>query len=206
MTHPAGNPDADDLRRFLAGDRRAFEGIVARNQNRVYAVCLRMLRDPDAAFDATQDAFVQALRTAPRFEGRALFSTWLYRVAINTCHDRLRRDRRRPTVSLDGAPGDGDPPREFADPAAERAVESAAMRPDLQSALDALGPDFRATVVLCDIEGLDYAEAAAVLNVAVGTIKSRLSRARAELARRLRPGNGTRGREATPGGNTGGGS
>ena len=90
-------PQSDDLLlgRYLAGDARAFELLMEAHERRVFAICLRILRDREEALDATQETFITVLRKAGGFEGRAAFSTWLYRVAVNTCYDQLRKKRRR---------------------------------------------------------------------------------------------------------------
>ena len=92
--------DAALIARCLDGDRRAFDELLAAHQERVFAICLRTLRDREAALDATQDTFVTVFRKLDRFDGRSAFSTWLYRVAVNTCYDRIRAERRRATVPL----------------------------------------------------------------------------------------------------------
>lgn len=164
--------------RFLAGDARAFEALMRSHQDRVFAVCLRMLRDREAALDATQETFVTLFRKADRFEGRSAFSTWLYRVAVNTCYDQLRRDKRH---RADPIPEH----YEAADHAAADPFEAVELQPDLEDALATLPADFRAAVVLADVEGLDLATVAQALGVPVGTVKSRLFRARRLLADRL---------------------
>jgi RNA polymerase sigma-70 factor (ECF subfamily) len=128
--------------------------------------------DADAA-DATQEALIAIVRGLPRFDGRAAFSTWAYRVATNAALDELRRRGRRPLPGLDEtmpfpAPGD--------------AAEAVAARIDVDAALTTLSPEFRAAVVLRDLLGLDYAEIAEVLDVPVGTVRSRIARGRAAVA------------------------
>ena len=156
-----------------------------------------MLGHDADALDATQDALVAAVRGLPRFDGRSAFGTWLYRIATNTCLDELRRRRRRPTVSLDAGPepdalwlrgpgggdgwtgGGGTGPGGGADPG-----ELGALRADLDAALATLVPEYRAAVVLRDLCDLSYEEIAAVLEVPVGTVRSRIARGRAALAAR----------------------
>lgn len=166
------------LDRFLGGDVAAFEELMELHQDRVFAVCLRMLRDRQAALDATQETFLTLFRKADRFSGRSAFSTWLYRVAVNTCHDQLRRQRRHRA----------DPLPEHVDPADHRSqdlLEAAEWRPDVERALSVLSPEFRAAVVLSDLEGLDLQTVAEILEVPVGTVKSRLFRARRQLGELL---------------------
>ena len=167
--------DAVLIARSLDGDRRAFDELLAAHQDRVFAICLRTLRDREAALDATQDTFITVFRKLDRFDGRSAFSTWLYRVAVNTCYDRIRAERRRATVPL---PDHLEP----SDPLAEEAVEAAGLRPELQAALDGLPAEFRAAVVLVDVHGFGTEDAAQLLGVARGTIKSRVFRGRRLLA------------------------
>lgn len=174
--------DHVDDRRLLdeasGGNRRAFDDLMSRHEDRVFAVCLRILRDREAALDAVQDTFITVFRKADQFRGESAFSTWVYRIAVNTCYDQLRKAKRRKTEPL---PDTHDPP----DLASDDALRAVDVRPDLTAALAAIGDDFRAAIVLVDVEGLAVAEAAEVLGVAEGTVKSRLHRGRHHLARIL---------------------
>ncbi|MDH3729648.1 MAG: sigma-70 family RNA polymerase sigma factor [Acidimicrobiia bacterium] len=174
MTHRA-ETDYDLVQRFLGGDSGAFEELMAAHEDRVFGVCLRMLRDRDAALDATQETFITVLRKADRFAGRSAFSTWLYRVAMNTCYDALRRRKRKPETQL---PAHHDPP----DRAADDQLGAVELRPDIESALSELPAEFRAAVVLVDVEGTALAEASEILGVPIGTVKSRVFRGRRLLA------------------------
>ena len=158
-----------------AGDRGAFDELMRRHEDRVFAICLRILRQREAALDAVQDTFLTVFRKAGQFRGESAFSTWVYRVAVNTCYDQIRKTKRRRTDPL---PETHDP----ADPSAEEAIESVGLRPDLNAALAQIPSEFRAAIVLVDVEGLSVAESAAILEVAEGTIKSRLHRGRRQLA------------------------
>lgn len=170
--------DAALVARYLAGDVAAFETLMRAHEDRVFAVCLRMLRDREAALDATQETFVTVFRKADRFAGRSAFSTWLYRVAVNTCYDQTRRSRRHSAETL---PEGNDPP----DTSAGDEFESVELRPDLEAALAALPDEFRAAVVLADVQGLGLATVAEALDVPVGTVKSRVFRGRRLLAEML---------------------
>ncbi|MBP1632014.1 MAG: polymerase sigma factor SigM [Acidobacteria bacterium] len=178
-----GDADTALIARYLRGDMAAFNDLMRAHEDRVFAICLRLLRDRDAALDATQETFITVFRKVDRFAGHSAFSTWLYRVAVNTCYDQARRSGRRATEPL---PEGRDP----ADPAAATALESVELRPDLEAALLRLPAEFRLAVVLCDAEGLSLQTAAEILGVPVGTVKSRVFRGRrllAEILGNLRP-------------------
>lgn len=144
-------------------------------------MCRRILgRDADAA-DATQDALIAAVKGLARFDGQAAFSTWIYRIATNTCLDHLRRMRRRPTTSLDDAESLVEA-RSATSPAFDTGV---AERLAITEALAALPEEFRVAVVLRDVADLDYADIALTLGVPIGTVRSRIARGRAAMARQL---------------------
>jgi RNA polymerase sigma-70 factor (ECF subfamily) len=170
--------EAELLARVVGGDRQAFELVMRNHEDRVFSVCIRILGDREKALDATQDTFLTVFRKASQFEGRSAVGTWIYRIAVNACYDQLRKTQRRPTESL---PEHVDP----TDPSAEEAIESAALRPEIESALSQLPADFRNAVILADLEGLPLPEVADVLGVPVGTVKSRVFRGRRLLAQRL---------------------
>jgi RNA polymerase sigma-70 factor (ECF subfamily) len=176
MTLSGNEPEL--LARVGAGDQQAFEVVMQTHEDRVFSVCLRILGDREKALDATQDTFLTVFHKARQFEGRSAVGTWIYRIAVNTCYDQLRRARRRPTESL---PEHIDP----ADPASEEAIESAGLRHEIEGALSELPPDFRNAIVLSDLEGLSLPEVAEVLGVPIGTVKSRVFRGRRLLAQRL---------------------
>ena len=161
------------------GSRRALELLLDRHADRVHAVCRRIVLDPEDALDATQEALIALTRGLHRYDGRALFTTWLYRVATNAALDELRRRKRRPE------PAELDEERSLG--SAAGTVESAvAARLDVDAALATLTPEFRAAVVLRDLCDLDYAEIADVLDVPIGTVRSRIARGRAAIADQLR--------------------
>jgi|SRR3972149_3673620 RNA polymerase sigma-70 factor (ECF subfamily) len=167
--------DAALIERYLAGEVAAFAELMQAHEDRVFAVCLRMLRNRDAALDATQETFVTVFRKADRFAGRSAFSTWLYRVAVNTCYDQARRMQRHTTDPL---PESNDP----SDPTSGDAFEAAELRPDLEAALARLPGEFRAAVILADLQGLGLQKVSEILNVPIGTVKSRVFRGRRLLA------------------------
>jgi RNA polymerase sigma-70 factor (ECF subfamily) len=155
-----------------AGDRAALDALLRRQHPRVRALCRRMCGADADADDATQEALIAIARGLERYDGRARFSTWAWRVATNACLDELRRRRRRPApTDLDDGWAAPD------DPAA-----AAGARVDIDAALARLPEQFRVAVVLRDLCALDYAEIAEVLGVPVGTVRSRIARGRARLA------------------------
>ncbi len=170
------------IARSRQGDLDAFNCLVEHYQRPLYNLCLRMLTSPQAAEDATQEAFIAAYRALDSFRGASL-RPWLFRIAANACYDELRRRRSRPALSLDAAPGEGRRPLDL--PAPGLPLDEQAQRLELASslrqALAALPHDQRLTVLLCDVQGLDYAEIAQATGVSLGTVKSRISRARARL-------------------------
>jgi RNA polymerase sigma-70 factor (ECF subfamily) len=173
MTSPPD--DAALLARVVQGDHDAFTELMRRHEDRVFALCMRMMGSRAAALDASQETFLTLYRKAGQYRGSAAVGTWLYRIAVNTCYDQLRRQQRRPVVPL---PEHLDP----SDPAAQDGFESVDLRPSVEAALASLTPEFRTVVLLSDVEGLSLPEVAAVLKVPVGTVKSRLFRARRQLA------------------------
>jgi len=152
--------------------------LVAAHEDRVFAICLRMLRNREAALDATQDTFLTVFRKADRYKARAAFSTWLYRVTVNTCYDHLRREKRK---RADQLPDSYDP----VDVQATDPFNAVEVRPEIEEALAALSVEFRSAVVLVDLQGMSLEQASDTLEVPTGTIKSRLFRARKQLAQSL---------------------
>ena len=177
MTHRAAE-DVDLIARYLKGDTSAFDELMAAHEDRVFGICLRMLRDREAALDVTQETFLTVFRKADRYKAQAAFSTWLYRVAMNACYDYLRRTKRRRADSL---PEGFDP----ADPKAGDPLESAEIRPDIEAALGELQEEFRSAVVLVDLQGLAIDQTAEILGIPSGTVKSRVFRGRRQLAELL---------------------
>jgi RNA polymerase sigma factor (sigma-70 family) len=176
------------------GDLDAFNWLVLRYQNRVFSLCYRMLSDPDEAADATQETFLSAYKAMPRFKGDQ-FRTWLLRIATNACLDMLRSRKRRPTQPIDswGSSEDGEEageplPIPDLDPDVnpEASTLRAEMVASIQAWLDLLPDDQRMTLVLVDVQGLSYEEAAAVTGANLGTVKSRMNRGRARMRDFLR--------------------
>lgn len=173
------------------GDVEAFNQLVRTYEGRVYNLCYRMLGDADAAADVTQDTFISAYRNLNRFRG-GLFRSWLFRIATNACYDALRARKRRPSVSLNATSDveDDAPAFDIADSA--ESPDDFALRRELSAAIqrgiEQLPEDQRIVVILSDVQGLAYEEIAEVTNTNLGTVKSRLSRARARLRDILRAG------------------
>jgi RNA polymerase sigma-70 factor (ECF subfamily) len=163
------------IRAAQSGDRKALDDLLRLHYDRVYAVCRRLAGNEADALDATQEALLALVRGLPKFDGRASFGTWAYRVATNACLDELRRRSRRPNPGL---PEDHDVPNGTG----HRVDDGVADRIDIDRALQRLPDEFRAAVVLRDLAGLDYAEIAHVLAIPPGTVRSRIARGRAALA------------------------
>lgn len=176
----------EDVRLIAAasqGDLDAFNEIVSRHERSVYNVCLRMLRDPAAAEDATQDTFIRAWNSLESFKG-GVVRPWLLRIATNRTYDILRAMSRRPASSLDAQPFESEPDWSTHTPPAEQ-PEAFATRGELseflQQALAGLPDDQRLAIILADVQGYGYDEIATITSVAVGTVKSRISRGRSRL-------------------------
>lgn len=179
-TRPEEISDAELLRAHTAGDPYAFDTLVRRHRDRLWAVALRTMRDPEEAADALQDALISAFRAAGSFRDESQVTTWLHRIVVNACLDRIRRRRARPTVALpDSGPGE---PAETRDQMADRDTAMA-----IEAALAQLPAEQRAAISLVDLEGYSVADSARMLGVAEGTIKSRCARGRARLAITLAP-------------------
>ena len=177
---PTEPSDADLLRAHVDGDPDAFAELVRRHRDRLWAVALRTIGDREEAADAVQDALLSAHRAADRFRGDSQVTTWLHRIVVNACLDRLRKRQAHPTVPLpDGQPTDEGP---FTGPEPAAPVQDHDTALVVRQALAALPAEQRAALVLVDVQGYPVAEAAEILGVAEGTIKSRCARGRARMA------------------------
>ena len=191
------NAQADEdallVERALNQDLAAFEALVSRYQDRIIGFSARMLGDRDEAEDVAQETFVKAYRNLESFRGASAFSTWLYRIATNLCIDRARAKKRRPqsAYSLDEPfdkeedSGGRDVPDETFEPSGM--VEKDELRQRVRETMAEMPEKARAVLVMCDIQGMPYEEIAQSLGIPIGTVKSRLFHARADLARRLKP-------------------
>lgn len=164
------------------GDTHSFNQLVSQYQDMVYNVAYRILGDDQAAADASQETFLSAYQAVGKFKGGS-FKAWLLRIATNACYDQLRLQKRRPTTSLEAIYTDTDPSSHFVN--GRESPEEHALRHELgqtlQRGIATLPPEQRATLVLSDVQGLSYSEIAQATGTSVGTVKSRLSRARARL-------------------------
>jgi RNA polymerase sigma-70 factor (ECF subfamily) len=166
--------DRDLLARHAAGDRDAFAELVRRHRDRLWRVAVRTLGNPDDAADALQDALLSAYRAAGGFRGDAAVTTWLHRIVVNACLDLARRRAARPTAPLDEAAAEQRP--------APDALDGRETAAEVLAALRQLPIEQAAAIVLVDVEGYPVAEVAEILQVPIGTVKSRCARGRARLA------------------------
>ncbi|SFF94682.1 RNA polymerase, sigma-24 subunit, RpoE [Duganella sp. CF458] len=179
------DPDRELVERARAGERAAFDLLVARYQRRLLRLVLRLLRDPAEAEDVVQETFLKAYRALPRFRGEAAFYTWLYRIALNGARNAILRRRQRsapqgvaPSQLVAPVPEIGTP---------ESMLLSKQVMLAIDAALEALPLELRSAIVLREIEGLSYEEIAQIMECPLGTVRSRIFRAREAIARRLRP-------------------
>jgi RNA polymerase sigma-70 factor (ECF subfamily) len=179
------------VERVQAGDREAFGLLVSKYQRRLLRLVMRLVRDPAEAEDVAQDAFVKAYRALPNFRGESAFYTWLYRIGINTAKNWLQSQKRRmPVISEfvdedgEGTVGDG---LLRDDETPDRHLMSKQIGEAVSAAMEALPEDLRTAITLREIDGLSYEEIARVMACPVGTVRSRIFRAREAIAARLRP-------------------
>ncbi len=193
-TPNAGDVDAQLVARAQRGDQRAFEMLVIKYQRRIERLIGRMVRDVDLVQDIAQESFIRAYRALPQFRGDSAFYTWLYRIAVNTAKKALVDLKRDPVISESALhlPDDGDEtsrtenePSDGETPDAVLASKEIAMA--VNAAIEALSEDLRQAITLREIEGLSYDEIADVMNCPIGTVRSRIFRAREAIAERLRP-------------------
>ncbi|MCX7804095.1 MAG: sigma-70 family RNA polymerase sigma factor [Planctomycetota bacterium] len=195
---PAGSDEAL-VKRAMRGDAEAFEAIVTRYQDRIYNLIFRMTGSADEAEDLTQETFLKAYRALPGFRRGSQLFTWLYRIAVNAVYSHGRRERRRREtegISLDAEPVGSEetggivsiPDR--ASPPPDSVLEAADINERVQKAILDLDEEYRSVVLLRDMEGLDYGQIADLIGISRAAVKSRLHRARLELARKLKDLNG----------------
>ena len=196
---PSADSDALLVDRVKQGDKRAFEMLVVKYQRRIERLIGRMVRDVDLVQDIAQETFIRAYRALPQFRGESAFYTWLYRIAVNTAKKALVDLKRDPLVSETalGGQDEGDETsrveNELSDGETPEAVlASKEIASTVNAAIESLSEDLRQAIVLREIEGLSYEEIAEVMNCPIGTVRSRIFRAREAIAQRLRPLLGTR--------------
>ena len=180
----ARGQEAQIVRRVLAGDVNAFETLVTEYEKGVYAIAQRMTGNPEDAADMTQETFIKAYNSLQSFRGDSKFSVWLYRIASNVCLDFLRSRSRKPAVSLSVEDDEGEETElDIADESQspELLLERGLTRDAVRRGLQALPPDYKQILLLREIQGLSYEEIADVLQIEVGTVKSRIFRARKRL-------------------------
>jgi RNA polymerase sigma-70 factor (ECF subfamily) len=192
---PAGEPreDAALIRAFHKGDKVAFDRLVLKHKDRLFNLCYRLLGDYEEANDSAQETFIKVYRSLKRFRFESAFSTWLYRIAVNTCKNKLKSSafrQKRKMVPLDNPiPANlNSPGREIKDesPSPASALEKKERMRVIQEAINALPPEQKEVVTLRDIEGFSYEEVVEITGFSLGTVKSRLARARLDLRKKLR--------------------
>lgn len=191
---PPADVDALLVQRAAAGDTAAFDLLVIKYRRRIERLIGRMVRDPDLVEEMAQDTFIKAWRALPQFRGDAQFYTWLYRIAVNTAKKALVQLRRDPVVPEHALQPDTDEDETSArqpEPTTTETPESELAARELaeavQAAVQALPPELREAVTLREIEGLSYEDIAAVMNCPIGTVRSRIFRAREAISARIRP-------------------
>ena len=176
--------EAQIVRRVLEGDVNAFEDLVTEHEKGVYAIAQRMTGNAEDAADMTQETFIKAYNSLSSFRGDSKFSVWLYRIATNVCLDFLRSRSRKPTMSLSVEDDDGEETQmDIADESQspEQLLERGLTRDAVRRGLKSLSPEYRQILLLREIQGLSYEEIAEALVLEVGTVKSRIFRARKRL-------------------------
>jgi RNA polymerase sigma-70 factor, ECF subfamily len=180
---PRFEDDLELVKDFVGGHVSAFEELIRRYQDRIYNLCHYMLSDPDLALEAAQDTFLKAYHRLRDFRGESAFYSWLYRIAVNTCLDEKRKSHQ-PTGFIE--PAQMLEEMQSPDPSAERLYQSKEIGRAIRVALRKLPDTLRGAIILKEFEGFSYEEIADTLHISVGTVKSRISRARVELKRLLK--------------------
>ena len=173
------------IERASGGDANAFNRLLSQHERRMYAVAMRMCGNREDAQDCLQEAMLRIYRAIGSFKGQSTFSTWVYRITMNTCLDELRRKKNKQNASLDNLLDMGWSPTDGSNTPEKSAMQSE-VRQCLHAAIRELPEDMRAAVVLRDLQGLSYEEIAQTLDINVGTIKSRISRGREKLREKLK--------------------
>jgi RNA polymerase sigma-70 factor (ECF subfamily) len=183
----------DDQRlvdRVKEGDKKAFDVLVLKYQHKIVKLVMRYIRDPVEALDVSQEAFIKAYRALPKFRGDSAFYTWLYRIAINTAKNHIVSMNRKPLdYDLDSQNSEGYdvPPKLRDDDSPDKILQREELRQALEGAIDALPEELRVAIVLREIEGMSYEEIAEAMECPVGTVRSRIFRARDAVDKSIRP-------------------
>jgi RNA polymerase sigma-70 factor (ECF subfamily) len=183
----------DDQRlvyRVKEGDKKAFDVLVLKYQHKIVKLIMRYIRDPAEALDVSQEAFIKAYRALPKFRGDSAFYTWLYRIAINTAKNHIVSMNRKPLdydLDAQGSEGYDLPPKLRNEDSPEKILQREQLRQTLESAIDALPEELRVAIVLREIDGLSYEEIAQAMECPVGTVRSRIFRARDAVDKSIRP-------------------
>ena len=177
-------PEVDEvtLRRAKKGEEAAICELLSFYENKVYCIVLRILKSEHDANDCAQDALIKIFNSLNRFKGEASFSTWVYRITVNTVNDYLRRQNRQKNISLEKHEQDGTELKDtnmFSSP--DEMLDSVQIKSSIMSAINTLNDEQRTAVILCDVEGFSYEEIAQMLYISIGTVKSRISRGREKL-------------------------
>ena len=184
------NLDQELVERVQRGEKAAFDILVRKYEHKLANVISRYIRDPSEVLDVSQEAFIKAYRALPNFRGESAFYTWLYRIAINTAKNHLvAAGRRPPKDDIDAQDAEqfeaGSGLKEYATP--ERLVLSNELAVTIQDAIDELPEELRVAIVLRELEGLSYEEIASAMECPIGTVRSRIFRARDAIDKRIRP-------------------
>jgi RNA polymerase sigma-70 factor (ECF subfamily) len=185
--------DADLVRRAQAGDYTAFDALVTKHRGKVYAMIMNMIKNDADAWDLAQDSFIKAWKALPKFENRSKFSTWLFRISHNVVYDWMRKKKIRSEGELDDELFDANridmsaptAPKQNQRP--DEAMVGNELRAEIEEALNKLSPEQRETILLREVQGMDYKEIAEIMGCTLGTVMSRLFYARKKLQTLLRP-------------------
>lgn len=184
-----GFDENDLLEKCKAGNRNAFSELVERYQSKIINMAYGMLSDQEDAYDAAQEVFIKVYRNLDSFEGKSSFSTWIYRITVNVCNDILRKRQRKISAISIFSSSDDDEEKviEIKDdaPTPHEAVEMTETQIEVRNAIASLSDEYKTVITLFDIEGLSYDEISSIINCPVGTVKSRLNRARGALRKKL---------------------
>lgn len=188
-----GVSEATLIQQCQQGDMQAFDELMARYESRVYNIAYRLLGDTEDAYDIAQETFMRVYRALSRFRGHSTLHTWIHRIVVNLCLDEIKKRRRRPHLVQEPWPDEEEPPGSLIERIPDETTDPEAWALSrerqliVRRAIASLPPHHRAVLVLFDLEGMAYQEIAEVLQISIGTVKSRLNRARLALKKKLEP-------------------